>query len=76
MAQRVGRPADGRAAEVTGGTFAPAASLNSKTRHHRSDGDSRMTQSEFPKEPRKDKERDTQKAMVKDAAKTKEQGKQ
>jgi hypothetical protein len=31
-----------------------------------------MTQSEFPKEPRKDKERDTQKAMVKDAAKTNE----
>ena len=31
-----------------------------------------MTQSEFPKEPRKDKERDTQKAMVKDAGKTNE----
>jgi len=31
-----------------------------------------MTQDNFPREPRKDEERDTQKAMVKDAAKTNE----
>ncbi|WP_164488359.1 hypothetical protein [Pseudolabrys sp. Root1462] len=31
-----------------------------------------MKQTQFPKEPRKDEERDTQKAMVKDASKTNE----
>lgn len=31
-----------------------------------------MQQEAFPKEPRKDKERETQKAMVKDAASTNE----
>ncbi|MCW5694708.1 MAG: hypothetical protein KIT48_20310 [Pseudolabrys sp.] len=32
-----------------------------------------MKQDAFPKEPRKDTERETQKAMVKDAAKTNEE---
>lgn len=31
-----------------------------------------MTQDKFPREPRKDTERETQKAMVKDAGKTNE----